>query len=397
MIACSTPAAHNRSPIRYRRLAPIALTLAAVATGAADVAAQVTVARVDVGSSRVRYGDSLRLTATSITPEITAEWPLAVARAVASYSWLSGGGTSFQGVGGFSVFTPSAGVFLAELEGVGGGNRTDGSNTSQVLGIARGHVAGTRAGAWIGGGGGTASNGDRRRPTRLAEAGAWASIGATRASLTVSPTTVDDSIRYTDINFAARAAFPRLELTATAGSRSGSQPEMFGSAVKAWASVSVVSWITRSVAVVAGAGRYPVDLTQGFPGGTYGSVGLRMATRLGAPTSGERPASNQPPIEPDPPDAAVGRLQLASIGGNRRLIYVRIPDAEAVEFAGDFNGWRPVQLTRRPDGWWSIELQVEPGIYETGLRVDGDMWFAPPGLTPVRDEFNGVGGILIVP
>lgn len=370
----------------------------ALATVAPAVGAQVTTARIDAGSTRVRYADSLRLTATSLTPEITVEWPLAVARAAASYSWLSSGGTSLQGVGGFSLFTPPAGVFLAELEGVGGGTRIQGLTTSQVLGIARAHVAGSRTGAWIGGGAGTASDGDRRRPTRLAEVGGWARLGPTQASLSAAPTEVEDSIRYTDLNFAARTTLPRLELTVTAGTRSGSQPEIFGSPVKTWASGKIVSWITHSIALVAAAGRYPVDLTQGFPGGTYGSVGLRLATRLGEKTAGGPSAATPDPLNvPDPPDAAVGGLQVASIGGGLRLLYVRIPAAETVEVAGDFNAWSPLHLTQRDDGWWSTELVIEPGAYETGLRIDGGPWIAPPGLTPVRDEFGGEGAILIVP
>lgn len=393
MIACSTSGV--RTPFRSTRprSAFIALALAAFPPGAD---AQTTVARVDVGSTRVRYADTLRLTATSITPEVVAEWPLAVVRAVASYSWLSGGGSSFQGVGGFSVFTPSAGLFLAELEGVGGGTRSEGINTSQVLGIGRAHAAGSRAGIWVGAGGGTSSNAGRRRPTRLAEAGGWAAFGPTRASITVTPTTVEDSIRYTDINLAAHATVRRLDLSATAGSRSGRQPEIFGSPVKAWASASIVSWITQSVAIVAGGGRYPVDLTQGFPGGTYGSVGLRMAKRVGT-ASNDGSTTGPAPPPPDQPDAPIGRLEFSDLGGSRRLLYLRIPGARTVELAGDFNEWRATPLTRRPEGWWSIELSIEPGAYEVSIRLDGGPWIAPPGLTPIKDEFAGEGGILIVP
>lgn len=390
------PGPRLRSPVSRlrRRCASVALALTAVAP---TIGAQVTVARIDVGSSAVRYADSLRLTATSLTPVITAEWPLAVARAAASYSRLSGGGTSFQGVGGFSLYTPAAGAFMAELEGLGGGTRTDGLTTSKVVGIARAHMTRPRAGVWLGAGGGTASNADRRRPTWLAEVGGWATLGATQASLTVAPTTVEDSIHYTDVNLAARATLPRLELTVTAGTRSGTQPEIFGTPVKAWASGTIVSWITGSVAIVAGGGRYPVDLTQGFPGGTYGSVGLRLAARLGGdPQNEPSRALPEPPIEPAA-DAAIGNLAIASIGGNQRLLCVRIPEAGSVELAGDFTAWRAVPLARRPDGWWSTVLEIEPGAYETGLRVDGGRWIAPPGLTPIRDEFAGEGGILIVP
>jgi 1,4-alpha-glucan branching enzyme len=74
-----------------------------------------------------------------------------------------------------------------------------------------------------------------------------------------------------------------------------------------------------------------------------------------------------------------------------------MPGARTVELAGDFNEWRATPLTRRPDGWWSIELSIEPGAYEMSIRLDGGPWIAPPGLTPIKDEFAGEGGILIVP
>jgi hypothetical protein len=391
-----SPGARPQSPVSWlrRRCASVTIALVAVAP---TIGAQVTVARVDVGSSRVSYADSLRLTATSVTPVVTVEWPLAIARASVSYSRLSHRGTSFQGVGGFSLFTPAAGAFLAELEGLGGGTRTDGVTTSQVLGIARAHLTRPLAGVWIGAGGGTASNAGLRRPTWLAELGGWATLGATQASLTVAPTTVNGDTQYTDVSLAARTTFPRLELTVTAGTRSGTQPELFGTPVKAWASGTVVSWITRSIAIVAGGGRYPVDLTQGFPGGTYGSVGLRLAARAGAaPTDEPNRTLPEPSVEL-PTEVAVGGLAIASIGGNRRFLYVRIPEAKTVELAADFTAWQAVPLTRGPDGWWSTELEIEPGAYETGLRVDGGRWIAPPGLTPMRDEFAGEGGILIVP
>lgn len=316
-------------------------------------------------------------------------------RAVGSFSRLSGNETAVQGSGGFSLYTPAYGVLLGELEAFGGGSRTGDLTTTQVLALVRGHVSGAAAGAWVGAGAGTASSSGMRRPSRVLEAGGWARRGPARASLTVAPTTVDDTISYTDLNLVAVATAGRLELTAIAGSRSGSQPEIFGTPVKSWASASIVTWLTSRLALVAGAGRYPVDLTQGFPGGTYASVGVRMAARVGGDP--ETPRSQPAPPPPALAPGAVGELAVSPAGVGRRLLFVRVPEARVVEIAGTFSAWEPLAMASRAEGWWSIDLPLEPGRYEVAIRVDGERWVAPPNLLKVSDEFGGEAGIINVP
>lgn len=358
------------------------------------VDAQTTTARLDLSGSRVRYAESTRSTALSITPEITAEWPTSVFRAVASYSSLSEGESALSGHGGFSLYTPTVRNLLGELEAFAGGTRVGDLTTSQLQAVARGHLSAQRGGVWIGGGAGTASSAGTRRPSRLAEAGVWARYNSASASVTVSPTVVDDSIRFTDLNVVAVAALSRLELTASAGSRSGSQPEIFGTPVKAWASASASAWLTDRIAIIAGAGRYPVDLTQGFPGGTYASIGLRIATRLS--TGPEAPPAPAPPPPAIVHESGAGPLQVSPAGIGRRLLFIHAPAARSVEISGAFTNWTPTALEQRADGWWSLELALQPGRYEVALRIDGANWIAPPGLLAVRDEFGGEVGLLDV-
>jgi hypothetical protein len=371
------------------------LLLAVSAVLPLPLESQATTVRIDLSGSRVRYAESMRTTAVSLTPELTADWPNALFRAVASYSQLSGGGSALQGNGGFSLYTPALGAVLGELEAFGGGTRQGDVNTSQVLAVARGHLSGSNAGAWVGGGIGTASNTGARRPYRLGEVGAWARRGGTRASTTVAPTVVGDSIRFTDVNVVAVASLRRFELTAAAGARSGSQPEIFGTPVRSWASASIATWLNEHIALVVAAGRYPVDLTQGFPGGTYASAGLRLAARLHQPAeSAPRPRAAPPP--PMAAEAPVGALRVAPAGIGRRLLFLQAPAAESVEIAGAFSEWRPLPMALQPDGWWSLDLALLPGRYETAIRVDGGEWFAPPGLLVIRDEFGGEVGLLDV-
>jgi hypothetical protein len=67
-----------------------------------------------------------------------------------------------------------------------------------------------------------------------------------------------------------------------------------------------------------------------------------------------------------------------------------------VEISGDFNGWVPMNLEGRGDGSWTARLQLAPGNYEMNLRVDGGEWIVPPGLLPLKDEFGGSVGLLVL-
>ena len=71
-------------------------------------------------------------------------------------------------------------------------------------------------------------------------------------------------------------------------------------------------------------------------------------------------------------------------------------EATSVAIAGDWNGWTAFPLRREASGRWSIELQLEPGVYKYSLLVDDQLWTIPEGAPTLPDEFGGEVGLLIV-
>jgi hypothetical protein len=212
---------------------------------------------------------------------------------------------------------------------------------------------------------------------------------------------VQDTIRYTDIQAAVRYSFDALELGFTAGARSGSVGVAVGGTSRLWGSVSVIDWVAPRVAVVASGGSYPVDLTQGFPGGRFVSLALRIASRNSR--SFEHGASSTPaPAVVDPvPAVGVGAVAVAAfdvqtLAGNQRVLRFNASSARDVEVNADFTQWQPVRLNRGSDGWWSVTLPIKPGTYQINIRVDGGRWMAPPGLMTSTDEFGGVVGLMTI-
>jgi hypothetical protein len=78
------------------------------------------------------------------------------------------------------------------------------------------------------------------------------------------------------------------------------------------------------------------------------------------------------------------------------VIRIMAPNAWVVEISGDFNGWAPMRLEPTGDGSWTGRLQLPRGNYEMNLRVDGGDWIVPPGLLPLKDEFGGSVGLLVL-
>jgi len=208
---------------------------------------------------------------------------------------------------------------------------------------------------------------------------------------------VNDSIHYTDLQASMRYKTGRMELGFTAGTRAGEVAAAVGGTTRAWGSVSVTNWLHSNVAMVASAGSYPVDFTQGYPGGRFATVALRFAVSGGTKERGSTTARVSRELMMGQEQArasGVTELAVGSTDGNQRTIRVRAREAQRVELAGDFTAWRPVLLNRDEDGWWSTTLSIEPGTYQMNVRVNGGAWIAPPGLTTVADEFGAVVGVL---
>ena len=373
-----------------------ALTALAVSLIAArTLSAQRVVSSVDVSGTGVWYADSIRSAGSSLTPSLRLDWSRATLAASGNLSQLGSGGLSFQGAVAPSVFTPSVGRFSMELApSLGGSTHQDGTRTGEAIGTARAHMMGNGVGGWLGGGVGRTWDGATWRNVRETEAGAWLQNGDATSLLSVTPAVVQDSIRYTDVQVAVRYPTNAFEFGFTAGARSGSVGAAVGGTSRAWGSVSVVDWIGSRVAIVGSAGSYPVDLTQGYPGGRFVSIALRVASR-NSKALDRVSVSASPVVDPAPAPASVG-FAMRTLGGNRRALSVTAPAARSVELNGDFTHWQPLRLTRAADGSWTATLPIAPGTYQMAIRLDGGPWIAPPGLLTSTDEFGGIVGILTI-
>lgn len=394
------------TPVCRPRLAAarVALTasLAALAAlrFASPAAAQQSGATIDLGGVGVRYADTIRASGPTISPAARAEWDRATVSAAGTFAQL-GSGWSTNGSVATSIYTPAARSVLGELAAVAGGSsNADGATTAQALGVARAHVMRATGGVWLGGGGGRVWDGFLWRTTLVGEGGAWALRGPLVAVATVTPTRVADTIRYTDSQLAGRLALAHFEFGAAAGVRTGRRLPAYGGPATSWGSVSATAWVAPWAGLVATAGTYPVDLTQGFPGGRFVAVALRIGSRgaraitAGTPRTGTQTGAGSAESE-EAARAGVRAFRTADVG-QRLRIEVLAPAARRIEVAGDFTSWTPVALRRSTDGWWTVTLPVARGTYQTNLRVDGSRWVVPPGLTAVRDEFGGTVGILVV-
>ncbi|HUF35681.1 MAG TPA: glycogen-binding domain-containing protein [Gemmatimonadales bacterium] len=83
----------------------------------------------------------------------------------------------------------------------------------------------------------------------------------------------------------------------------------------------------------------------------------------------------------------------------RVLVQFRLGDADAREVAlvGDFNGWRPEQrLHQVAAGVWSVDVALEPGVYNYVFVVDGTSMRLDPLAPRVTDGFGGASSRVAV-
>jgi hypothetical protein len=149
--------------------------------------------------------------------------------------------------------------------------------------------------------------------------------------------------------------------------------------------------------LTASGGAYPVDLTQGFPGGRFVSLALRFASgrKHSEPTILIDSARFQPTAAVNSVPDLSGFSAETQPGGFVQF-GVRAPGARTVELTGDFTSWIPVQLQPSDNGAWIARLPIQPGKYEMNMRIDAGKWFVPAGLLSESDEFGGTVGILVV-
>ncbi len=352
---------------------------------------------LDLGGVALRYADTLNASAATATPHVRADWGLGTAEASGTYSHFGSGGWSTQGALSASLFTPATRGFLGELAAfTGGSSHNDGTRTGEVLANGRLHVMRTRGELFVGAGAGRTWVGGGSRSLVLGEAGASTTIQEVAATFSASPVVVDDSIKYIDGQISLFWTLDRLDLGAVLGTRLGDQLTSLGGSARSWGSLSGVAWMTPRFALVASGGTYPIDPTQGFPGGRFVSLSIRMAT--GRIRAAQSLNTQQRQVETSPEEELPVVAGFAAERSRPGMVTLRVnaPRAQLVEVSGDFTNWMPVHLDPSSGGWWAATLPINPGKYQMNLRIDGGKWVVPPGLLSMLDEFGGAVGLLVV-
>jgi hypothetical protein len=347
---------------------------------------------LEAGGARVRYGDTLTVTAGTLSASANALTPSTSFSGLIAASTTQSSWTMFGSAQG-SVLTPALGVLRGELHGSGSiTTYGEGSGTGQLLGGARLHLTRANAGAWIGAAAGSVRDPIGWRSSSAGEIGGWLQLSQAVVQAVVLPVRIAGGVRYTDVEGTVRFDNSRVELTGVVGARSAVAG--YDESSSAWASLNATAWISRTIGITAGAGSYPTDPGQDLPAATYLSLGVRYSPRSA------RRASTV--LSPDVLSAAARdeppAMTVSDGDAGRRTISYRAPAARSVEIMGDFTNWTPLPM--RPSqgpGTWSISVPITSGVHQVNVRIDGGEWTVPAGLTAVRDEFGGSVGIMLVP
>jgi hypothetical protein len=354
-------------------------------------AAQRVESTFDAGAVAIRYADTLSGVAGTLTPHIFGDWGNRIAAISGTYSQF-GSNWSIQGTASGSLFSRLGG-FLGELSLFGGGSsHRDGSRTGEFLANARLHLQRSSSELFAGVGGGTTSFGSETRTIVLGELGAETDLENGSATFSITPVTMGDSIKYADSQLSFVMQRPRFDLSALVGGRVGDQLTSLGGTARVWGNVSMSRWLTSNLAVVASGGTYPIDPTQGYPGGRFVSLGLRIASAARRVSSRAIDGSTS-----QSDSSGVSAVKFLT-DRNAGVVTFRVfaPSAQSVELTGDFTNWEPLAAAPVGDGWWTVARAMAIGKYQMNVRIDGGKWVVPPGLLAIVDEFGGNVGLLVI-
>ena len=352
---------------------------------------------LDVGGALLRYADTLTTGAATVTPHLVADWGSTYVDLYGTYSQFTSGGWSTQGSLSASRFIPTSRGFLGEISAfVGGSTHSDGTRTGEAIANGRLHLTRATGEVFLGLGAGRTWDATAWRGVLLGEVGGSIGSGPRSALITISPTIVNDSIKYTDTQASLSWKSDAVDLGALLGFRLGDQLTTLSANAKSWASVSGVLWLTPRMGVAVGGGSYPVDPTQGFPGGRFVSLSLRFGQRRPTQPPNDQSSQQSPAVmAPEIVPAASGFL-VSRGGGDLVTLQVNVPGAQLVEINGDFTNWIPVPLVPAAGDRWSVSVRIKRGKYQMNMRVDGGQWIVPPGLLSMADEFGGTVGLLVI-
>lgn len=82
-----------------------------------------------------------------------------------------------------------------------------------------------------------------------------------------------------------------------------------------------------------------------------------------------------------------------------RFVFIA-PEASSVQMTGDFVDWSPEGITlvdERGTGIWTVDVPLEPGVYQYAFVVDGEEWRPDPrAVSQVDDGFGRENSVVIV-
>jgi len=323
------------------------------------------------------------------------DWGRSLAEASGTFSQFTSGGWSSQGALSGSLFSPAVRGLFGEVGGFAGGSaHQDGTRTGEVVANLRLHYMRATSEVFLGAGVGRTSFGDGPNTVWLGEVGVSTRIRDIDATFTASPVALD-SIKYADSQLSLSLSRGKLDFDALLGFRVGDQLTGLGATARTWGSLSAVAWLKPHLAAVLSGGTYPIDPTQGFPGGRFVSASIRFARgrsqQLQPASRAQRQDSAGPENAP-----TVERFFWEKSGVQDVTLSVIASRAQAVEVSGDFTNWTPIRLALAGGGRWTVTLPLKPGKYQMNLRIDGGNWLVPPGLLSMSDEFGGTVGLLVV-
>jgi hypothetical protein len=373
--------------LKSGRLQVVLPVLAGLYVCAQAAGAQRIESSIDIGGVAIQYADTMNGIAASVSPQLFVDWGNKIAEAASTYSHF-GSDWSLQGHASGSLFVPVS-RFVGELAGFAGGStHRDGSRTGELLFNTRMHAQHRRVEWFVGAGIGRTTFGNETRRVLLGEAGLSHSIQEGTATISITPVAMGDSVRYADGQVFLSWQRRKVDLSALIGGRVGDQLTALGGTTRVWGNASATSWLTSRAAVVLSGGTYPIDPTQGFPGGRFISLGVRLA---------HPPRLSQQAVD-ESAEVLEAKVDAFESENRNGVVTFRAlaPLAKKVEVAGDFTDWDPVQMAPAGKGWWVVSRTLRPGKYQINLRINGGKWIAPPGLLSMLDEFGGSVGLLVV-
>ena len=82
--------------------------------------------------------------------------------------------------------------------------------------------------------------------------------------------------------------------------------------------------------------------------------------------------------------------------GESVLFIASFPNANAVNIAGDFNGWNPhkTPMTKAPDGSWQATIPLAKGVHKYRFVVDGNWQQDPHNNATEPNPYGGLNSVL---